>query len=1338
MTNMPCLQHERNGLTPGMSATVAWFIPATVCSDADPDTLRRARQTVTFGLAIVCAGVFYTAVLIWMNIALPALIVATGTTVVLAGLLVMRWTGRIVPAANIVIAGLFGVLTVLPSRMGGHGAAPLFWYAAVPLIAMSIVGKRSACAWSGLAALSLCAFYALASAGYAVPNDLSRTQYDLYELIVSLGLVAVVLALTSLYEFHKNQALSQVRESEEALRSQRDFAQAVVETAQCIVLVLDVNGRIVRFNRFMEETSGYQLEEVQGKDWFTTLLPQRDHQRMRALFDQAKGGAPTNGNANPIVTKDGHEREIEWYDRTLRDSSGEIVGLLAVGQDITERMRAEERSRLTQFAVDRAPEAVFWLGPDARFVYVNDASTRLLGYSRDELLSMRVPDVCPRHSEDAWPDHWREIEKRGSFTFETDLRQKDGQCREAEITVNLVEFEGKKVNCAFVRDVSELKRAKDALQEERNKLRSVVDAMDGMDTMLTIQDWDYNIIYQNGAMERTFGGLGGKCYKVYEGNDTVCQGCPVKQAFADGQSHTAERAVPQPGGKTVYFDNTAHPVRNAAGEITSCVEVVRNITDRKLAEKTLRESEQKHRTLFESSRDALLILDPDVGYIDCNSAAVELFGASSKEELLSLAPPQLSPEYQPDGSHSAELAREKIEKSLRDGSHSWDWTYKRLDGREFFGDVLATKMNWGGKVVLQGTIRDITERVEAEKARQLALERQQKLTDLQRALLGPGELPAKLKLITDGVVEIFDADFCRIWITQSGDLCDSGCMHAEVKEGPHVCRYRDRCLRLMASSGRYTHIDGEVHRRVPFGCYKIGRVAAGDDPKFLTNEAQADPRVHNHEWTKELGLVSFAGYQLRPPGGDTIGVLALFAKHKITPKEDALLESLGSTAVQMIQKARAEDEAIQQNRFLTSVLESLNHPFMVLHAHNYSVLMANTAARRCGPPNAKTCHGVSHHRDTPCDSAEHVCPLNEVKRTGRPVTVEHLHRAPDGSPQPVEVHSHPIFDENGQVVHVIEYSLDITDRKRAQARLEAMQQKLIESSRKAGMAEVATGVLHNVGNVLNSVNVSASVVVDKVRRSKAQGLTKVAELVGQHTQDLGKFITEDEHGKHLPRFLATLAETIASEQTVMLEELQSLTKNIDHIKTIVATQQSYAGASGLVESTSLNDLLEDALALRMGESSFERHAVHVDQDIADLPPIEVDKQKLLQVLINLIRNAKHSVVERGQDDRRLTLRAAIANGDRVRIEVADNGMGIAPENLTRIFAHGFTTKQTKGGRGFGLHHSALIAKEMGGSLTADSDGPGKGATFTLELPLRVTNAHERKSHRRPEVGAAHP
>ncbi|MFH1419206.1 MAG: GAF domain-containing protein, partial [Planctomycetota bacterium] len=325
--------------------------------------------------------------------------------------------------------------------------------------------------------------------------------------------------------------------------------------------------------------------------------------------------------------------------------------------------------------------------------------------------------------------------------------------------------------------------------------------------------------------------------------------------------------------------------------------------------------------------------------------------------------------------------------------------------------------------MLRAIARDIEARKRAAEARDLVNDRQAKLNRLQQSLLGSDELSEKLKRITDGVVDIFGADFCRIWITQPGDRCESGCMHADITEGPHVCRYRDRCLWLRASSGRYTHIDGEVHKRVPFGCYKIGLVASGENSKFLTNEAATDPRVHNNAWAKELGLVSFAGYQLRPPNGETIGVLALFAKHAIAPDEDALLESLGSTAAQVIQKARAEEEVTERNRFLNSVLESLTHPFVVIDAADYSVLMANSAARRNAPPAAETCHAMTHRRDTPCDGGEHVCPLVEIKRTGKPITVEHTHYDADGNPRTSEVHAYPILDNTGRVVQGIEYSV---------------------------------------------------------------------------------------------------------------------------------------------------------------------------------------------------------------------------------------------------------------------------------------------------------------------------
>jgi C4-dicarboxylate-specific signal transduction histidine kinase len=178
-----------------------------------------------------------------------------------------------------------------------------------------------------------------------------------------------------------------------------------------------------------------------------------------------------------------------------------------------------------------------------------------------------------------------------------------------------------------------------------------------------------------------------------------------------------------------------------------------------------------------------------------------------------------------------------------------------------------------------------------------------------------------------------------------------------------------------------------------------------------------------------------------------------------------------------------------------------------------------------------------------------------------------------------------------------------------------------------------------------------------------------------------------------------------------------LRKNIEHIKDIVAMQQSYATVAGVTESIKASELVEDALRLNAG--ALTRHDVQVVRQYDADPTLEVDKHKALQILVNLIRNAKYACDASGRDDRRLTLHLA-QNGGRVKIVVLDNGVGIPPENLTRIFSHGFTTK--KDGHGFGLHSGALAAQEMGGSLTAHSEGPGHGANFTLELPLRTSSA----------------
>ena len=319
-----------------------------------------------------------------------------------------------------------------------------------------------------------------------------------------------------------------------------------------------------------------------------------------------------------------------------------------------------------------------------------------------------------------------------------------------------------------------------------------------------------------------------------------------------------------------------------------------------------------------------------------------------------------------------------------------------------------------------------------------------------------------------------------------------------------------------------------------------------------------------------------------------------------------------------------------------------------------------------------------------------------------------LQRAHDELEHRVEIRTRELSQANESL------NLEIETRKRSQQELESMQQRLMDASRQAGMAEVATGVLHNVGNVLNSVNVSATLLQERLRKSKLSSLVGTADLLQAHAGELTAFLSEDPRGKLIPGFIIKLAAYLSAEQDETVQELSLLSGNIEHIKEVVARQQSYARVSGVMEFLSPVQLVE--VVLRMNEAGLTRHGITVVREFSEVPDVAIDKHKALQILVNLVRNAEHALMAASSREKRLTIRVSLASSDRVRIVVKDNGVGIPTENLTRIFGHGFTTK--KEGHGFGLHSGALAAKEMGGSITAQSEGLGKGAEFTLELPAR--------------------
>ncbi|MHC4323335.1 MAG: PAS domain S-box protein, partial [Planctomycetota bacterium] len=302
--------------------------------------------------------------------------------------------------------------------------------------------------------------------------------------------------------------------------------------------------------------------------------------------------------------------------------------------------------------------------------------------------------------------------------------------------------------------------------------------------------------------------------------------------------------------------------------------------------------------------------------------------------------------------------------------------------------------------------------------------------------------------------------------------------------------------------------------------------------------------------------------------------------------------------------------------------------------------------------------------------------------------------------------------------YIIAIARDITERKRAEVKLKTAQEKLLETAREVGMAEVATGVLHNVGNVLNSVSVTAESIQKRVRGSKISYLSDVVGLFEEHAGELGKFMTNEDRGKKIPAFLANLSKELIEEQERCLEALEALTKHVQHVGDIIQLQQSHSKTKGLIEPTSIAELVEDTL--QINAEAITRNSVEVKREIANLPTLLLDRHKVLQILTNLISNAIYALSISDRDDKTLKICVKEPKSGHLRVDVCDNGIGIPKENLTRIFEHGFTTK--KKGHGFGLHSTALSANELDGSIIANSDGPGKGAVFTVELPFKTQEA----------------
>jgi PAS domain S-box-containing protein len=330
----------------------------------------------------------------------------------------------------------------------------------------------------------------------------------------------------------------------------------------------------------------------------------------------------------------------------------------------------------------------------------------------------------------------------------------------------------------------------------------------------------------------------------------------------------------------------------------------------------------------------------------------------------------------------------------------------------------------------------------------------------------------------------------------------------------------------------------------------------------------------------------------------------------------------------------------------------------------------------------------------------------------RPAAINLRYRIikPNGEIRHILTIAAPADSGMGAKQRIAGITLDRTDRVLAEQREQALQQQLLDSSHQAGMAEIATGVLHNVGNLLNSLGIASTMARREMKSLRLEQLEQTATLLHGNRDRLADFLTQDERGRHLPDYLCALSAQMTASSRAIQAELDTIEQLFQHLSDIVGAQQQLARVGGQCESTSLSDVIETALMVHA--SAFAQ--IEVVRQYDELPPILTNRHKLLQILVNLVSNARDALEGAASDRRRIVVSLA-RDGDEAQVTIEDSGVGMSAEVLAQLWRFGFTTK--KNGHGFGLHNSANAARQIGATLTAHSDGIGRGSRFVLRIPM---------------------
>jgi PAS domain S-box-containing protein len=1080
---------------------------------------------------------------------------------------------------------------------------------------------------------------------------------------------------------------------------------AILANKSPVGLYIVQDGKFCYTNPTFQSTTGYTEDELLGMDALE-LVVLEDRERVRENAIKMLKGDIASPYQFRVIHKTG---SIKWVIESVvsiqycgrRATLGNFI-------DITERKQAEEELQTEknklQSLIDALEYTLTIQDTEYNIIYQNEPSKIASGGDHLGEKCYRayegretVCDGCPvkkafKDGKSHTSERRTAIAEKAAFWENTASPIRDA--------------EGRIVACLeLARDITKHKQAEEALQAEKNKLQSLVDAMEDN---LTIQDRDYNLIYMPERVKKLWGAhTGDKCYRAFEGQEKICDGCPAEEAFKDGKSHIAERRTVLPSGEVAIWENRANPIRDAAGRIVACLEVSRNITERKKQEQALADELTRRRLLVDQSLDGIVVLDVDARVVEANQRFAEMLGYTL-EEVRELHTWDWDKNFPPE--KLLEMGREIGEKGLR-----LETKHTRKDGSVIDVDISISAAMFGDQKLIFCVCRDVTERKRMEEALRDSEEKLRKMFESVTDGISVIDLKGIITEVNQRMVEMHGfSSKDELRGKSAFDLVtprDHKRIAANMKKTiKQEAIRRAECTLLRADSSEFL---GELSTSVlkDASGNLVGHVTIARDiterkkmeealnlqrayfQQLFDNSPDAIIMIDMNDRIIQAnkGFEMLFGYSAEEVKGQSL-------REVFIPEEDAQV-ALASTqrvlsgeAIRRESMRRRKDGSLVDVSILSYPIrsngglagayliytditkrkeaeEAIKHAAeewrmtfdsitdaISIHDRDFRIQRANKAFAnifRMKPRQLIGRHCYELHRGAKPISG---CPHKQTLVTGKPAVAEFYE---SNLGKYLLESTSPIFDKTGEVIGTIHITREITEQKQ-------QNEQLMITDRLASIGELAAGTAHELNNPLTSVIGFSQLVLEK-------------DIPDDIREDMKLIYNEAQRAANVTKNLLTFARKHAP------------VKQLNQI----------------------NNIIEDVLKLRAYE--HKANCIEVKKQLAsDLPEIRVDYFQMQQVFLNIIINAEYFMTEAHKRGT-LTITTKKQN-DNIKISITDDGPSIPPENLSRIFDPFFTTKAAGKGTGLGLSICHGIVSEHGGQIYARSQR-GKGATIIVELPI---------------------